>query len=82
MRDRHLPRLCRSCQGPMARQADTCWRCGARWVDEGAPRTTLRVVPGGAGTQPSVEPAPAISVAAPASVRAATEARVAAGAPR
>ncbi len=33
MRDRHLPRLCRSCEAPMARQEDTCWRCGVPWVD-------------------------------------------------
>jgi predicted amidophosphoribosyltransferase len=34
MRDRHLPRLCRSCEAPMARQEDTCWRCGAEWVPD------------------------------------------------
>jgi len=28
MRDRHIPRLCRSCTAPMARQQDACWRCG------------------------------------------------------
>jgi predicted amidophosphoribosyltransferase len=27
MRERHFPRLCRSCRAPMARQADACWRC-------------------------------------------------------
>ena len=27
---RHQPRLCRSCQRPMSRQEDACWRCGAR----------------------------------------------------
>ncbi len=32
MRDRHFPRLCRTCDAPMARQADTCWHCGAQWV--------------------------------------------------
>jgi hypothetical protein len=48
MRERHLPRVCRSCQAPMARQEDTCWRCGARWASEDAPRTTLRVIAGGA----------------------------------
>jgi predicted amidophosphoribosyltransferase len=32
MRNRHFPRLCRTCQAPMARQLDTCWRCGAQWV--------------------------------------------------
>jgi hypothetical protein len=41
MRDRHLPRLCRSCRGPMARQEDTCWRCGARWAAEEQPPTIL-----------------------------------------
>jgi hypothetical protein len=32
----------------MARQEDTCWRCGTRWAPEGEPRTTLRVIAGGA----------------------------------
>ena len=31
MRDRHIPRLCRSCTAPMARQQDACWRCGVEW---------------------------------------------------
>ena len=31
MRDRHFPRLCRSCTAPMARQQDACWRCGVEW---------------------------------------------------
>ena len=26
---RHQPRLCPLCQGPMGRQEDACWRCGA-----------------------------------------------------
>jgi hypothetical protein len=34
----------------MARQEDTCWRCGARWASEDAPRTTLQVIAGGAPT--------------------------------
>jgi len=50
MRDRHLPRLCRTCQAPMARQEDRCWRCGARWATEDGPRTPLRVIVGGAST--------------------------------
>jgi hypothetical protein len=29
IRDRHHPRLCRTCQAPMARQEASCWRCGA-----------------------------------------------------
>lgn len=32
MRDRHLPRLCRSCHAPMARQEGSCWHCGAAWT--------------------------------------------------
>lgn len=50
MRDRHLPRLCRTCRAPMARQEDRCWRCGARWSTEAEPRTTLRVIVGGRST--------------------------------
>jgi hypothetical protein len=48
MRDRHFPRLCHFCQAPMARQEDTCWRCGTPWATEDDPPTTLRVLPGGA----------------------------------
>ena len=47
MRDRHLPRLCRACHAPMARQEDTCWRCGTQWATEERPRTPLHVIPGG-----------------------------------
>ena len=32
MRERHFPRQCHSCEAPMARQEDTCWRCGAEWA--------------------------------------------------
>ena len=48
MRERHFPRVCRTCHAPMARQEDTCWRCGTRWASEDGPRTTLRVIAGGA----------------------------------
>jgi hypothetical protein len=48
MRERHFPRVCRSCSAPMARQEDTCWRCGTRWASEDGPRTTLTVIAGGA----------------------------------
>jgi len=48
MRDRHFPRLCGSCQAPMARQEDACWRCGTQWANEDGPRTALRVIDGGA----------------------------------
>jgi hypothetical protein len=50
MRDRHFPRVCRSCQAPMARQEDTCWRCHTEWATEEQPRAPLRVIPGGAPT--------------------------------
>lgn len=53
MRDRHLPRLCRSCQGPMARQEDTCWRCGARWASDDVTPTRLRVIAGGPSATPA-----------------------------
>jgi predicted amidophosphoribosyltransferase len=48
MRQRHFPRLCRSCRAPMARQEDRCWRCGVQWASEGRPRNALRVIRGGA----------------------------------
>jgi predicted amidophosphoribosyltransferase len=48
MRERHFPRLCRTCRAPMARQEDTCWRCGAQWASEDAPPTRLKVLAGGA----------------------------------
>jgi hypothetical protein len=48
MRERHFPRVCRSCSAPMARQEDTCWRCGTQWASEDGPRTTLTVIAGGA----------------------------------
>jgi hypothetical protein len=47
MRNRHFPRLCRSCEAPMARQEDTCWNCGAPWDSRLATRNALRVIPGG-----------------------------------
>jgi hypothetical protein len=47
LRNRHIPRLCHTCQAPMARQENSCWRCGAHWADEAEPGTTLRVIPGG-----------------------------------
>ncbi len=70
MRERHFPRVCRSCSAPMARQQDTCWRCGNRWASEDAPRTTLEVIAGEA--QVADRPGPAIAIAA----RAASDARL------
>ena len=46
MRGRHLPRVCRSCHAPMARQTSACWRCGAEWATEGRAGPRLRVVAG------------------------------------
>jgi hypothetical protein len=58
MRQRHVPRLCQSCRGPMARQSETCWRCGTQWASEDETRPLLRVIPGGvpaaAGARPAV----------------------------
>jgi hypothetical protein len=34
----------------MARQEDTCWRCGTQWATEDRPRPPLHVIPGGAPT--------------------------------
>jgi hypothetical protein len=51
MRDRHFPRLCRSCSAPLARQEGTCWRCGTQWAAEDGPRTTLKVIAGGATSE-------------------------------
>jgi len=58
MRNRHLPRLCDSCQAPMAGQEATCWRCGTDWAADDetwmaadhAPRAALRLIRGGAVT--------------------------------
>ena len=50
MRERHFPRVCRFCQAPMARQENTCWRCGTLWAAEDEPRTRLTVIAGGATT--------------------------------
>jgi len=35
----------------MARQEDTCWRCGTEWASEQEPRTTLHLIPGAAPKQ-------------------------------
>ena len=50
MRERHFPRVCGSCQAPMARQENACWRCGTLWAAEDEPRTRLTVIAGGATT--------------------------------
>jgi hypothetical protein len=40
----------------MARQEDSCWRCGTRWASEDGPRTTLRVIAGGAESAADARP--------------------------
>jgi hypothetical protein len=47
MRNRHIARVCRHCQAPMASGAATCWRCGVAWATEEQPPTVLRLVPSG-----------------------------------
>lgn len=54
MRQRHFARLCRACDAPMARQEDSCWRCGVTWSEQihaarsgvSAPASTERAEPG------------------------------------
>jgi hypothetical protein len=41
----------------MARQADSCWHCGAQWASEDVPRTTLRAITGGRLVRPAAEAA-------------------------
>ena len=74
MRDRHFPRVCRSCRAPMARQEDSCWRCGVSWASKDAPRTTLRLIAGGPPMNVAVAPDPRIAVAVADNARAAIEA--------
>ena len=76
MRERHFPRVCRSCRAPMARQEDTCWRCGAPWASGAAARTTLQVIAGGALPHFAGAPDPRVAVAVAGTARAATEARL------
>jgi hypothetical protein len=58
----------------MARQEDTCWRCGAQWASDDGPRTTLKVIVGGARGPVARRPRPTIAVTTTA--RAAFDARL------
>ena len=58
----------------MARQEDTCWRCGAQWASEDGPRTTLKVIVGGARGPVAPGPGPTIAVAVANTARAASDA--------
>jgi hypothetical protein len=60
----------------MARQEDTCWRCGAQWASEDGRRTTLQVIAGAAPTHVVGAPDHRIAVAVADNARAATEARL------
>ena len=60
MRDRHIPRLCRACTAPMARQQGACWRCGVEWS------TT-------APSRPAADPIAAALVQAEAEARVSAE---------
>ena len=68
MRNRHLPRICRHCQAPMASGAGACWRCGVEWASEEQPPATLRLVaapqPDPASDRVPVPVAQAVAVAA------------------
>jgi hypothetical protein len=62
----------------MARQEDTCWRCGALWASGDAPRTTLQVIAGGMATHVAGAPDPriAVAVAVGGTSRGASDARL------
>lgn len=60
----------------MARQEDTCWRCGTHWATEDRPRTALRVIPGGAPTHVADAPQPSIAATVAGNARDATQARL------
>jgi hypothetical protein len=52
MRGRHFPRLCRSCDAPMARQQDTCWNCAAAWDDRTATQRARPMTRSGDAARP------------------------------
>jgi hypothetical protein len=70
MRQRHIPRVCRACHAPMARQEDTCWRCGTRSASDDGPRTTLTVNAGRARVDERPDPAIAGATRAVSDARA------------
>jgi hypothetical protein len=58
MRGRHFPRLCRSCDAPMARQQDTCWSCAAVWDDRPAAHRAQPVLHRGDAAHPGARDQP------------------------
>jgi hypothetical protein len=70
MRNRHIARVCRHCQAPMASSAATCWRCGVAWATDEQPPTTLRLVPSVPGaSDPSAGEVATLQAAAAAARR-------------
>ncbi len=66
MRNRHMARVCRNCQAPLACGDDPCWRCGVEWAAEGAPPAKLRLVaPGPPDPQPALGKVAAAAVSLP-----------------
>jgi hypothetical protein len=61
MRDRHFPRLCRSCRARIARQENACRRCGTNWATEDEPTATLLLVSAGARADVASAPDAGIS---------------------
>ena len=61
MRERHFPRLCRSCDSPMARQEGICWRCETVWDYRLARANVVRVRPGGHAARPDAIAQPSAS---------------------
>jgi hypothetical protein len=60
-RNRHVPRLCRSCRAPMARQEDACWSCAAAWGDDARPAHGRRMIARSFAADPVVVLAPEIA---------------------
>jgi len=54
----------------MARQEDTCWRCGAPWASTAPPRTTLHIIAGGAPEHVARPPEIVVADNAPAATPA------------
>ena len=54
---RHQPRLCPLCRGPIGRQEDACWRCGARVRHVHCSGRHTRRCDSSAGAQPRRAPA-------------------------
>jgi hypothetical protein len=75
MRGRHFPRLCRSCDAPMARQQDTCWSCAAVWDDRPATHHARPGLQSGDAAHPGARDQPPTPVVI-GDARAVTQARL------